>query len=104
MSEAKYTEGPWYISFGGKEGDGFATVASRHTFNPIAELNDAPGYHNDEVGANARLIASAPDLLEMLSEVCMRIDWEGSFRPNTVLVDAEIYIKVKAAIAKAKGE
>ena len=62
-----------------------------------AEISDG-----DEMEANARLIAAAPDLLEALSEV---VDWIVGWDPNFTLDREwpETREKIRNAIAKAKG-
>jgi hypothetical protein len=52
---------------------------------------------DDELAANARLIAAAPDLLAALSNLLRVIDGEGGTRPNA-------REEARAAIAKATGE
>lgn len=65
-------------------------IVVRNADKPLAWLFGATSSHDKEAMANARLMASAPDLLEALEAACrMDIDW------------AE---KALAAIAKAKGE
>jgi hypothetical protein len=89
--EAKHTKEPWLITtiqgedclmIGG--GDGSEVVADIRTHWP-----------EEEVEANARLIAAAPELLQIAEDyvlLCELIYWEGS------VLDA-----AREAIAKVKG-
>ncbi len=87
MNTTQHTPGPW-------------------GFTPTATLNDAPcrweilgaggviAETNDHTtDANARLIASAPDMLDALQAVC------DAYGDRDTLLMAQ----VKAALAKAKG-
>jgi len=105
-----YTQGPWTIeSMSNDLNDGQAEVilANRKTIawtsntevspiDPMYErLNDdglldgSCGYTSDEDRANARLIASAPDLLEALnkaiSELTLSLNFEKGY-PDTIQV------------------
>lgn len=87
----KHTPGPWTRG----EGDS-QSVLSEIGWECVAQAND--GLPN--MDANARLIASAPDLLEALKELVDANDdaahpqWKGSPVENMA----------RAAIAKATGE
>lgn len=86
-----HTPGPWFISY-------------THDGNTEIAIDDAPGINGqrdydlvtvthgdpDELRANARLIAAAPELLAALEHVLDRATMPGFLRD-----------KVKAAIAKA---
>ena len=103
MSE-KHTPGPWVVDVSrhGKRGP-------VHTLMVVAEKGGMPGLIvnqgtvEPQDWANARLIASAPDLLEALEEVmdALRIHAPGTALNNHKF-DA-LGIKAYAAIAKAKG-
>jgi hypothetical protein len=90
-----HTQGPWdYESFALSEeivsnDKVIATVYSRHCTFP------------EEMRANARLIAAAPDLLEALQELYHLID---SAHDGERVFTTEMQKKAKAAIAKATGE
>ena len=95
--ESKHTRGPWHaggymdqIVFNDK---GFA-VAS------------CTVYHGKELAgtsaANARLIAAAPDLLAALEAALGALDECDRFKPG--LVDINVIVDVREAIAKAKGD
>jgi len=93
---AKHTPGPW---------EAFATpvgvgVISRRR----ADVAHCGGFDTDrpreEEEANARLIASAPDLLEALIELR---DAHHGLRSSAKIKHAA-YLKARAAIARATGE
>ena len=68
MSDIKHTLGPWYITASDPEGIVYSaddTLIVPH--QPI-------GYTTEVQWANARLIASAPDLLEALKHAYRDID------------------------------
>ena len=81
---AEHTPGPWQVIYPG--------IYDVENAYPIAvlsrKLRDGP-----EIDANARLIAAAPDLLEVLEDLVYQLaghepQWEDA----------------RAAVAKAKGE
>ena len=95
-----HTPGPWRA---------YKDASLRHTIGTAAgRICDMwgrdPAFHSDEDAANARLIASAPDLLAALVEVTGDIeaycDDHNSARPTDVTV---VLPKLRAAIAKATG-
>ena len=106
----KHTDGPWFI---GTETRGYEVCTMHHM--PTQPTEDGLGqswvyiYPNKIINgewywpdgetqeANARLIASAPDLLEALDNLLKVIDGEGGTKPNAREM-------ARAAIAKAKGE
>lgn len=98
-TETKHTPGPWKVTDGtmtsfpdsvyvsGVGRDGFQSV--------IAILNDDTGTDHDK-RANARLIATAPELLEALVSVYdSRNAGPGELQPN--------WDAIKKLIAKAEG-
>lgn len=95
MDESKHTPGPWRIS----RTSGMEIFINHDQDQP----NRVAGYFaevrrftsdNEQVEANARLIAAAPDLLEALLELA---DW---YKEHTGLPPAA----ANAAIAKVTGE
>lgn len=87
-----HTSGPWTLSeWGGHYdiGPGVMKVAEIPRSLP-------------EAGANARLIAAAPDLLALLRE--LRDEWfEPHYAHNDIGMAAVLRDKIRAAIAKAEG-
>jgi hypothetical protein len=93
---SKFTPGPWVIDWNVSRLDIFSSdakvlVASlrRSAMSPAID---------EAARANARLIAAAPDLLATLVEAHDIIDAIG--QPET----AEVAARMRAVIAKAKGE
>lgn len=113
--EAKHTEGPWYFDGHGAiwrrpPSDLYENGGGVAGDRPIATVHI--GWHHDgangyPVEANARLIASAPELLEALEQA---FDFPPDFfaRPDDELeqitVSGRHLRMVRAAIAKARGE
>lgn len=92
MSEAKFTKGEWNV-----EGTSMAIGSSyRGNFNVTSTCFD--GDIGDSSKANANLIAAAPEMYELLSEVSHVLGHELS--PTN-----KAYIKaIKELLAKARGE
>ena len=87
-----HTPGPWRI---GRDGLIIA-MANVEVAKPLPTVPYPPdGQTAKEKRANARLIATAPDLLEALRACC---GWFHGDSQNGVA------IKARAAIAKAEGE
>jgi hypothetical protein len=82
--DKKHTPGPWYVE---AEFDEFGTVYA---------IMDVDTQDREEIKANCRLIAAAPDLLEVLIEVEQMIH-ANEMNEGTMGV-------VRIAIAKAIGE
>jgi len=104
---SKHTPGPWSIFTdkkhkhnAGIEADGFSIICIGYPDEtPAMDDSGVHGRTTDETTANAHLISAAPDLLEALEAIMDSdlFEWNGS---------AAFWLqdKVKAAIAKAKGE
>lgn len=92
---SKHTPGPWIWdnNFNGLYGAGPDNEVLSYAGYEGMWLTDSPSRE-----ANARLIASAPDLLEALSEV---VEFWDSIVPTDCI--NEMPIKARAAIAKASG-
>lgn len=111
-----YTKGPWFCELHHRADNGKAVISIqvRENFNQCDEDDDPTiaGIHSSDPTdwANARLIASAPDLLESLIEVLPCLGWEcddlEELHREHELGNgyAELIIRARAAIAKAKGE
>jgi len=120
----QYTKGPWVIKV--RKHDDFTVAEIEIDASPyrgeVARLQSCEhidGIATDELLANARLIAAAPELLEALEKTLERleelriesgrdVDWgeEDAFRMGEWFEHDEIAaMKIAgAAIAKAKGE
>lgn len=121
--QARHTPGPWKVD-GWKIGrrdqvnvSGGLDTSERYDIMTGKKSPPEPfliariGERNPQVEANARLIASAPDLLEVVKEIVKRLDSENgrqvilysdSLHPSND--DKTILDYLKAAIAKAEGK
>ncbi|WP_168990511.1 hypothetical protein [Aureimonas flava] len=92
MSGSKHTPGPWQLegnwSANGRKLGGW--VSTMHP-SPIFELSPLVGF-SDEIVANARLIAAAPELLAMLREARLFVQAQD-----------HVFERIDAIIAKAEG-
>lgn len=99
----QHTPGPWNVE---KCRYGFAVYASK-TGDAVVKTEDAEGrYGAIDNGADARLIAAAPELLAALEGM---EKWASSihdgYPPSTASIAAAPYREAaRAAIAKATGE
>jgi hypothetical protein len=92
----KHTQGPWKSYLYGKDSYGrtIATVGANDGNNRICELC-AVDLPVDSIEANAKLIAAAPDLLQVTKDFLLLAalhDWEGA------AIDF-----AKATLSKAEG-
>ncbi len=102
-SKGKHTPGPWkYCPDArgyGKRAQRIIWGAKGPGYGAIAEVSYFP---SEEIEANARLIAAAPEMLAALesleawSQECIPDDWEDD--------GYEFIRQAKQAISKAKGE
>lgn len=95
MSKSKHTRGPWYRS--GKT----VYALNEQGFNRFSALVQDARTGDEELEANARLIAAAPELLEALIMCCQSM---SSVLPDFNPFDQAAYDKARAAIAKAEGK
>ena len=106
--ERKWTPGPWEV-------DDAGDVHSKHlgyaySFVAISTGEDYGGYYGDNADvdlqkkANAHLIAAAPDLYEALEELNDWIFNPGPEEDETEESVLATFEKVKAALAKARGD
>ena len=97
---SKHTPGPWHLD----TEDEKEIVLGDSSF--IATTHDSSAYSSytsvteDQVKANARLIAAAPELLEALKACLAELLVLHTDRPGTEECIQQAY----AAIAKAEGE
>lgn len=101
----KHTPGPWHIKsatasgFKTKSGGNGIYAPARPTddFFILQIASMETNLSGQEVEANARLIAAAPELLE--AAIYLMDDLRHSYEPRSAALD-----KIEAAIAKATGE
>ena len=94
MSEHKHTPGPWKMC---SMGDSVYIKKGKRQLPPLSF--DLSFFERE---ANARLIAAAPEMLEVLEEMA-RLPIAGPYPDGPCLDQADMDI-VKAAIAKATGK
>ena len=94
MSNQQHTPGPWDVAT--KAGDGGLVVRSSKSMHELCQIHSSYKY-KDAHKANARLIAAAPEILEALED-CER-NMIISTQADMARLD-----RIRAAIAKAKGE
>lgn len=98
---SNYTKGPWTCCETTLAGQciGFHITAPRYgSIAPLAESVNGDRYSADDLRANGRLLAAAPDLLEALERLTRVASVELEATRPDVLEQA------RAAIAKATGE
>lgn len=94
----KHTPGPWEAS----AGDVYAEPTSGFPMKVAAAFAQRGDVvQMEQVAANARLIAAAPELLEALEAA---IKWAAPMAEAPVEARPEWFDKCRAAIAKATGE
>lgn len=111
MSNAKHTPGPWKTSRAKRPSDGAYDYAIGADFgDQTLAIAEAFGRVDDDIypdaEANARLIAAAPDMLEVIKQLLKSSDgWdvrqlEKRYGPS----DFVGILKGRAVIAKAEGK
>ena len=107
-TKAKHTPGPWKLSHGGLPGDsGFSIVSNNAEAQDVKVTAECwpctivSEEHRQELFANARLIAAAPELLEALQELLRSY---RDFLPERYLQDKGVATKAREIIAKATAE
>lgn len=95
MSAPKYTPGPWVARWW-KETECLVGREKESPFCMAGVIAKGRGFSNEEVEANAHLIAAAPELLEALHNVLSCAEVE-------ILKYSGLWAQVRAAIAKAEG-
>lgn len=96
MSETKHTPGPWFVQNGFNTIYSFYGETSGLTTAVASALHKQLKGGEEEAGANAKLIAAAPDLLEALKGLVN--DVKG--KPNDTRYATHLKI-AEAAIEKA---
>jgi len=100
----KYTPGPWF--FRPEEPRVEAEYpANEGFFCTVADCGKSRTLEPDAMAANAKLIAAAPDLLEVLKVIESRLDrWaRGEFEAGPAGRDGGVVKQIRAAISKAGG-
>lgn len=93
----KHTPGPWFSAY---DDNGFYEIGSESV-----SLRLAFTYGEGETDeANARLIAAAPDLLDVVKEANAELERLNDPRGFVSMRQMRIMEKARAAIAKATGE
>ena len=104
---SKHTPGPWFYAWVGENGDHFLHISS-----PTGEICDLPMFRYGDLPpsmvnatreANARLIASAPELLEALKAVSNAANVCAAKDEANANYWFAIQRQVNQAIAKAEG-
>lgn len=90
--ETKFTPGPWRV---GEMRNKYDIVIRDSNNSPVA-LGVVAGYLLREAEANARLIAAAPELLDVLTRLEMVAGLGNNY-------DDPVRVSARAAIAKATG-
>lgn len=94
-----YTKGPWTVQLTGNRGGFFIPEAQKHE----AEAADTDGIDGYSVSkANARLIAKAPAMLEVLKCFCAAMDMNLGHNHEVALCNAEDM--ARAIIKEAEGK
>ena len=100
--KAKHTPGPWYAvgAWVEHEKDDVADICN---CDPESMSQGHLGRSYDEMAANARLIAAAPDLLKAC-EAIWKYDQSDCETDNFVDLYEPAMALIQAAIGRAKGE
>ena len=95
----KHIEGPWDV-VRGKE-DGFSWEQMDRIMAGDMTIARMPVTRTRKCIANARLIASAPEMLEALERALHELDFAYNGATNFAVITKQ---KIRAAIAMANGE
>jgi hypothetical protein len=109
MSAVKHTPGPWFFRADPRTGDHGIVADGTGVFaEAFADIRRAGEGNREEACANARLIAAAPDMLELHEKLLAWVehwlaDVNGGLKPTlNSLEKAEQAIR--EVIAKAEGQ
>lgn len=99
----KHTPGPWELDDGAvtHQGAAIARVYNEFDFPCLDPEDDSFQGAIDAMQADARLIAAAPDMLELLENIKFWLERYGKEMPDGA---AEMHAGVSWVIGKAKGE
>ena len=99
MSEAKHTPAPWTI-----ESFGIIAEAADSSFLKIASVHPVLNYVSvAERNANARLIATSPELLDFVKKQCAETNCICHFKSAGLTTLACTKCDAAALIARAEG-
>ena len=105
MSKATHTPGPWAAFYKYKYNEWHVSVPVSNSDMRLSIFPDGiPGDTPEEAEGNARLIAAAPDLLAVCENIKKYLDFVSSGQPTHGTLERELYYRLQAAIAAAKGE
>ena len=108
MSNQKHTAGPWTAFVAGK----WDYTIRAADGSPVVRLSDYFGHSQDEREANARLVATSPELLALVARLALATNEGDDQAQGTHYVDKQGLIRCKgsflsliedarAAVAKA---
>jgi hypothetical protein len=107
-TQAKHTPGPWEIGSINKKDKNLWWAA---VFTPkntgkfhTPRAGEALGVDREECEGNARLIASAPEMLEALRAMVSRAPFIDQSVTEDGLANCEALLKARRAISHAEGE
>ena len=112
MSEIKHTPGPWVIGpryshdVQTPDGNDIGAVCDAEQGGEEGEIAGNIPWSEEIAEANARLIAAAPELLEVAKacrEVCLFGDDDGIGASEDVVIPSALFDRICAAINKAEG-
>lgn len=106
MTNPSYTPGPWHV------GQHDNNIVYADGGRMVANCNDAFDRITLTPAANARLIASAPELLDALKEVLfnsvhgngLKAHWKAHDRARAAISKAESKAEKKSLMGRAKEE
>lgn len=118
-SKRSHTQGPWHIGIGGMLHANRVWTKDMRPVANLCSMGTAPPDLDSEAQANGRLIAAAPEMLQMLRELlpecgeCEGSGRMGAFVDNVpgditkgvheVEIDCDQCADIRALIAKAEG-
>jgi hypothetical protein len=95
---SKHTLGPWEV----RKNEPWVIAKAYGNMKSVVHLN-LPIEQSEEQRANARLIAAAPDLLDVAKEANAELERLNDPRGFVSMRQERIMEKARAAIAKATG-
>lgn len=95
---SKFTPGPWTLCYDGQIDGPDGLKICGFSWDSYREFNEGNN------AANARLIAAAPEMYEMVTEIVRANDCEFREFGANLELSPEIGLKAKAILAKVDGE